>query len=266
MRVIGLARFALYLVTFGLFFFLALYPHLWAVVLVGVLTRERGKARYHRWMARWVGFWGSFMTGLLPILGLRVRVMDWPSDAALAQLRGRSCIIVGNHQSTLDGLVFPAMVHRAGLTDARWPVKSGLRKALVLGRAWYEGGNVFLDRDRRGGDIRKMEALAALALAEGAHVAFFPEGTRAPVGTVLPPKPGGFLTLVRAMPGAPIVSFTFAFDAPVGGGRDMWQGSAFHGRTLSVSCHAHPPLDPERAVAWLEQEWERKRQILAGAA
>ena len=88
-------------------------------------------------------------------------------------------LVVANHVSWLDIFVINA-VH-----PCRFVAKSEIREWPVLGWLTEQAGTVFIARGSRR-DLRSVFKGIVAALQMGARVAFFPEGTTAPQGTVLP--------------------------------------------------------------------------------
>lgn len=253
--------FVLCLVT-GTLVWAASVAHGWLILL-----DERPGPALRRRLSRWRSLWGSLlMLVLRSFMCLKVSYR-FPPAAQVIPLRAGPCIVVSNHQhSLIEPLVLPGLMDRLGIDDVRWAAKEAMRRAWGWGPMFRASGFAWVRRNGRAGDIRAVEAAAAAAADEGASFAIFPEGTRAPLGQVLPPKPGGFLAAVRNLPRAPVVSVTFAWDSPPQGGRTMLDGASLYGRTVTVTVRVSGPVAEEEAKLWLEQEWERMRKLLAGAA
>lgn len=121
----------------------------------------RRNARIQNWSRR-----------LLAICGVTVAA---PSGAPALH----HALVVANHVSWLDIFVINA-VH-----PCRFVAKSEIREWKVLGWLTEQAGTVFIARGSRR-DLRHVFKGIVAALQMGARVAFFPEGTTAPQGTVLP--------------------------------------------------------------------------------
>lgn len=121
----------------------------------------RRSARIQNWSRR-----------LLAICGVIVAA---PSGAPALH----HALIVANHVSWLDIFVINA-VH-----PCRFVAKSEIRAWPVLGWLTEQAGTVFIARGSRR-ELRHVFKGIVAALEMGARVAFFPEGTTAPQGTVLP--------------------------------------------------------------------------------
>lgn len=116
-------------------------------------------------------------------------------------VKGRSYIIISNHQSDYDIL---ALVTKLGI-QFRWIIKKELREVPLFGYALYVSRNIFIDRSDRGqavGSIR--EGLERLP--KGVSVMFFAEGTRSVDGRIQPFKKGGFIMALEK--GIPILPVT----------------------------------------------------------
>jgi 1-acyl-sn-glycerol-3-phosphate acyltransferase len=102
---------------------------------------------------------------------------------SFAQARGEPALahamIVANHVSWLDIFVINAM------HPSRFVAKSEIRAWPVLGWLVDKAGTVFIARGNRR-ELRHIFQGMVTALERGERVAFFPEGTTAPQGTVLP--------------------------------------------------------------------------------
>ena len=109
---------------------------------------------------------------LLGICGVKVRRL--PGAPALGQ-----ALVVANHVSWLDIFVIDA------LHPSRFVAKSEIRSWPVAGWLAAMAGTVFIARGNRR-DLRHIFKGLVASLQEGERVAFFPEGTTAAPGTVLP--------------------------------------------------------------------------------
>jgi 1-acyl-sn-glycerol-3-phosphate acyltransferase len=88
-------------------------------------------------------------------------------------------LVVANHVSWLDIFVLNA------LYPCRFVAKAEIRAWPIAGWLVEQAGTVFIARGNRRDLRRAFEGLVA-ALKSGERVAFFPEGTTAPQGTLLP--------------------------------------------------------------------------------
>ena len=100
---------------------------------------------------------------------------------------GTACILVVNHQSYLDGMLMLALLPR----PPRFLIKGELRHSPMLGTPLARLGALFVERFDAAGGIAGLHA-AEDALAQGALLVFFPEGTFKRMPGVLPFHLGAF--------------------------------------------------------------------------
>jgi 1-acyl-sn-glycerol-3-phosphate acyltransferase len=152
--------------------------------------------------------WGRTV---LAILGVRVTFVG---EERLADIRaGRvgpswPCVMVTNHQSTLD-------VPLAGLLGPRYPLvmgKAELRYLPVFNLLWWAIGQRFVERGNRDAARATVDSFVRALRRRPRAVLLAPEGTRTLDGTVGPFKRGAFRIAAEAQ--VPIVPFTIegAFD------------------------------------------------------
>lgn len=123
----------------------------------------------HRLRDRIVQAWSRRLVG---ICGVTVA----PSTGAPAL---EHAMVVANHVSWLDIFVINA------LYPCRFVAKSEIREWPVLGWLADKAGTVFLARGNRR-DLRQIFKGLVVSLQKGERVAFFPEGTTASQGNLLP--------------------------------------------------------------------------------
>lgn len=97
-------------------------------------------------------------------------------DGAIAAPRA---LIVANHVSWLDIFVINSM------HPCRFVAKSDIRDWPLIGWLCDRAGTIFISRGKLR-DVRRIYQGLVASLHAGEHVAFFPEGTTAPQGTLLP--------------------------------------------------------------------------------
>lgn len=124
-----------------------------------------GRGRRNRHIERW-------SRKLLRICG--VSVEHGPGAAPLSH-----AMIVANHVSWLDIFVINA------LHPSRFVAKAEIRAWPVLGWLAQQAGTVFIARGSRR-DLRHIFKGLVDSLQLGERIAFFPEGTTAPLGSLLP--------------------------------------------------------------------------------
>ena len=153
MKYWGLARLVLHLLV-GLGKVALLFPFL------GAVGRER---RVQRWSRQ-----------LVTICGVRMRF-----DEALQSMPASPALIICNHISWLDIFVINT------LHSCRFVAKSDIRSWPLIGWLCEHTGTIFIARGRAR-DVRRIYEGLVKSIHDGERVAFFPEGTTAPQGSVLP--------------------------------------------------------------------------------
>lgn len=153
MPLFSLARLALHLFV-GLWKVGVLFPFL------GAAARER---RVQRWSKQ-----------LVAICGVAVKV-----DDSLLAAPVSPALIICNHISWLDIFVINS-VH-----PCRFVAKSDIRGWPLIGWLCEHTGTIFIARGKAR-DVRRIYEGLVKSIHDGERVAFFPEGTTAPQGTVLP--------------------------------------------------------------------------------
>ena len=128
--------------------------------------------------------WAKWLAWLTPI---SVTVLGAENAS-----RGRSYVVVSNHQSMYDILVIYGWL----ALDLKWVMKQELRKMPAIGIGCEKAGHIFVDRKN---PKRAREALeeALQRLGNGIGILFFAEGTRSMDGRLLPFKKGAFRTAIE---------------------------------------------------------------------
>jgi 1-acyl-sn-glycerol-3-phosphate acyltransferase len=121
--------------------------------------------------------WSS---GLLALCGVTLKVAPGPAPDAATH-----ALIVANHISWLDIFVIDAML------PCRFVAKSDIRDWPVIGWLSARVGTIFIARGNLR-DVRRIFKGLVECLHAGEHVAFFPEGTTASQGKLLPFHPNLF--------------------------------------------------------------------------
>lgn len=119
--------------------------------------------RIKRWSAR-----------LLALAGVEVRVSCRPGVQPAAR-----ALIVSNHVSWLDIFVINSV------EPCRFVAKSDIRDWPLIGWLCEKTGTIFISRGKLR-DVRRIYQGLVASLHAGERVAFFPEGTTAAQGTLLP--------------------------------------------------------------------------------
>lgn len=196
----------------ALLFLLVGFCALWGALLLPGLKRRRRAARM---LAR------AFLRGA----GMRLTLR------ALDRLPSGQCVIVANHASYLDGLVFTAALPpRFGFV-----IKREMARVPLAGWFLHRIGSEFVERfDRKRGAA---DALRVLRNAtNGDSLVFFPEGTFTPEPGLLKFHTGAFATAARA--GCPIV------PAVVRGTRAALSPRGDLPRPVGIEVTILPPIVP----------------------
>lgn len=256
--------------VFVLIYGLLCWPTVCAIRLLGRIFRHPERTIRSR-IARCAHWWGSVVFSIVCKL---LRLDVWMTvDGECDLIRDRKCIIIANHQSTLDVAVMAWLAHKLGHTNARWIMKRPLRNAPVIGWIASRIGCAFVARQRDPADVEEIERCARILHEDAASVILFPEGTRfektkasSDFTHVLPPKKMGFNMLRDALPDAPVVTVTLQWIPPVADGsrgKTMFQAADFYGKLLRILVRIVPPRDVRAEPEWLEGDWKAKDQHLA---
>jgi 1-acyl-sn-glycerol-3-phosphate acyltransferase len=133
-----------------------------------------------------------------PALGIRLEVEGFENLA-----RHRPCVIIANHQTTLEVPILAALYPQNTVVVA----KREIRKIPIFGWIYELTGNLLIDRSDRARSIEQLQEVARRIRDRGVSVWIFPEGTRGKVpGRLLPFKKGAFqLALAAGVPIVPVV-------------------------------------------------------------
>lgn len=143
---------------------LHLFIGLGTCALLFPLTDAAGRARHiKRWSVR-----------LLGLCGVRVEVSNAHGAHAVPR-----ALIVANHVSWLDIFVINS------LHPCRFVAKSDIRDWPLIGWLCDRAGTIFIARGKQR-EVRKIYEGLVKSIHAGEHVAFFPEGTTAAQGAILP--------------------------------------------------------------------------------
>jgi 1-acyl-sn-glycerol-3-phosphate acyltransferase len=111
---------------------------------------------------------------LVAICGVAMRF-----DETLQSMPATPALIICNHVSWLDIFVINT------LHSCRFVAKSDIRSWPLIGWLCEHTGTIFIARGRAR-DVRRIYEGLVKSIHDGERVAFFPEGTTSPQGTVLP--------------------------------------------------------------------------------
>jgi 1-acyl-sn-glycerol-3-phosphate acyltransferase len=101
--------------------------------------------------------------------------------------KGRSYVIVSNHQSLVDSILLVAQLK----VDIKWVMKIELRKVPVFGYAAERGGQILIDRSNHRVAYESLQR-ARDKIAGGTSIMILPEGTRSRTGEIGKFKKGAF--------------------------------------------------------------------------
>lgn len=141
-----------------------LFAGIFTCALVFPLTDAQGREwRIKHWSGK-----------LLAICGVQVEIKDAPIGHVAPH-----AMIVANHVSWLDIFVINSM------HPCRFVAKSDIRDWPLIGWLCDKAGTVFIARGNRR-DVRRIFENLVASIHAGERVAFFPEGTTAEQGALLP--------------------------------------------------------------------------------
>ena len=137
---------------------------LWTCAVVFPFTDAAGRQwRIKRWS-----------TKLLAICRVRLAFSNWHGGVTPPR-----ALIVANHVSWLDIFVINSM------HTCQFVAKSDIRDWPLIGWLCEKGGTIFIARGKQR-DVRHIFQGLVISIQAGERVAFFPEGTTAAQGAVLP--------------------------------------------------------------------------------
>jgi len=215
----------------------------WTCALVFPLVDAAGRTRR---IQRWSG-------QLLGICGVRIEI----SGIAGAQTPPRA-LIVSNHISWLDIFVINAM------QPCRFVAKSDIRGWPLLGWLSQQAGTVFLARGERR-DVRRIFKDLVASIHAGERVAFFPEGTTAGQGGLLPFHANLFEAAIDAK--VPVQPYALRYVDAIG---DHHAAVEFIGDTsfvarLAAVLRAGPITAQLQLLAPIDTEGTHRRELAAAS-
>ena len=272
------------LAAFGWFYFG--FELIALVLIAATFIVRRNSKRRRKTLYRLQAWWASVNLRVAQRL-LRLSIVV---DGAEAALPGPSILLI-RHASILDTLVACAYVQR----PYRYPLRYILKRELLFDPCIDIVGNALPNYfvDRGGGTAEELAGIRALVTDLGDDgVVIFPEGTRfspkkrqialakleAEGGSVrdaaqmlthvLPPKPGGVLTLLDALPDVDCVFVAHAGLEAFAKVRDLSSGavvgSTVHVQFWRVAANEIPNDDGER-LRWLFQQWGKVNAFVRNA-
>jgi 1-acyl-sn-glycerol-3-phosphate acyltransferase len=269
------------LLFFGCFY---LGFELMALVLIaGVFVFRRGESRVAT-LYRLQAWWATINLRVAQ----RLLRLDLEVEGADQAVPGPSIILI-RHASILDTLLPCAFVQRPYGLRVRYVLKQELLFDPCIDVVGNALPNYFVDRT--GNTANELGGLRALVSDLGTDaVLIFPEGTRfskqkreralekldaqgSPLGQaarslthVLPPKPGGVLTLLDALPGVDCIFFAHTGLEAFAKIKDLLSGEVV-GSKVRIRVwrvpSAHVPEQADARLRWLYQEWARVDAFVA---
>ena len=156
----------------------------------------------------------------------------------LEQLPPTPCVLACNHASYVDAMILMSALPR----PFGFVAKAELERSVATRRVLRRLGTEFVDRSGAERGVRDADRLVD-TVSRGGSLVFFPEGTFARPGTLLPFHLGAFLTAVRArVPLLPVV---------VRGNRELLPDGRWWPRPARLEvefCEPLRPIDDEANV------------------
>jgi 1-acyl-sn-glycerol-3-phosphate acyltransferase len=149
----------------------------------------------------------------------------------------QGCVLVSNHQSYLDGIVLTALLP-SGL---RFLIKGELARSKLLAQALQRTGGFFVERFDAAAGLNDLVPVAQ-ALAAGARVVVFPEGTFKRMPGLLPFHLGAFKLAVDA--GVALVPLSLS------GTRSILRADNWFPRRGAILLRIGPVCPPDDEEGW----------------
>ncbi|WP_300973324.1 1-acyl-sn-glycerol-3-phosphate acyltransferase [Sphingomonas sp. LHG3406-1] len=171
----------------SILYFLIFYPGTVFYCLATLAVAPFGSGPVRRVIHGWADFHHLLVTRLL---GIQFKIEgEMPSGPVLVAVK---------HQAMVETIEVLRLVDTPVVVMKQQYVKTPL-----LGPVMRRYGVIGVDREAGASALREMMQRGRQAIADGRPVVIFPEGTRVPVGTCPPLRPG-FAGLYRAL-GLPVV-------------------------------------------------------------
>ena len=170
---------------------LTIVPFFLIYLLIWVITLpfDRKRIQCHYYAARWSGFY--------------IRINPWWKVTLENRHKidpGRAYLILSNHQSILDALIFYQLYF-----PFRWIAKKELLRVPIVGWVLYLNDHIAVIR---GDKLSKADMVdrAVRSLREGISILIFPEGTRSHDGNIGTFREGAFnIALESKVPILPVI-------------------------------------------------------------
>jgi 1-acyl-sn-glycerol-3-phosphate acyltransferase len=164
----------------------------------------------------------SVIRALRIICGIRLEV------TGLDRLPDGPALLASHHESALDTIVWLSLLPRPC-----YVLKQELLRIPFWGQLVRSTRMIAVDRDGGAATMRRLMKAADAAMAAGQQIVIFPEGTRAPAGTLLPLQPG--IAALAARTGLPVVPVATNSGT-------CWGRRAFNQPPGTIRIVVRPPL------------------------
>ncbi|MFZ6751655.1 lysophospholipid acyltransferase family protein [Undibacterium sp. Ren11W] len=165
--------------------------HLLVGLLIGGVCFPLSKVATHERLIRW---WSG---RLLAICRVQLKFIDCSEGTAVSR-----ALIVSNHVSWLDIFVMNAQ------QPCYFVAKSDIRSWPMIGWLSQKAGTIFLERGKQR-EVRRIYEGLVQQIHAGKRIAFFPEGTTAAQGSILPFHANLFEAAIEAQ--VPIEPFSIRY-------------------------------------------------------
>jgi 1-acyl-sn-glycerol-3-phosphate acyltransferase len=225
----------------------------------------------------------SLQPALNAIYRNAVRVNDWwfrhvlgyawqPPNVTLDA--NHTYLVIANHQSWADSFLIQAViVHNGHILKVlvkeeltRWPILGLIFKAYDFPRLKRRAADPTDEPERRRQDADRIRQACEVLKASPAAMLIYPEGTRftpakhaaaaGPYDRLLPPRPGGFATVLEALSGH--ADAVLDIDIYYPDSTSFWQFLSGGVREPEVRVTPVPVTDIEQPAEWLAAQWHLK--------
>lgn len=253
-----------------------LAPVYWTMAGMGTRLAGPASIRRHERLQRWSI--AVLARRAERLLGIRLDI----DDASIAVLTPGPVIVLCRHVNIVDATLPTLLYQRLGYRS-RGVIMAEMLADPGFDLIYARTGSVFIPRDN-GPEALEMVRGLADDVDDTTAVVIFPEGRlfrrdrleramarlatdhpdRAerlgPLAHVLPPRPGGVLTLLHALPGADVVVIAHAGLDQYGSFTDLAAAVPL-AQPIRVTAWRIPaaelPSDPLDQIAWLDAQWRR---------
>jgi 1-acyl-sn-glycerol-3-phosphate acyltransferase len=188
-------------------------------------------------MVEYARLWGKAVMLGMPLFNCKVVIEGLENLPTTGK-----ALIASQHQSAFDTVLWFKQV-----PNVRYVVKIELMRIPLFGRLARLSRQIGVDREAGASAMRNLLRDADQAWSEGAQLVIFPEGTRAPAGTVAKLQPG--IAALARHSGLPVI--------PVTTDSGLCWGKGFWGKrpgTIHVRIHPALPAGQRREVLMAQLE------------